>query len=1449
MEQVRNEELKSLISSFEGEMDSIISPDYISTLRQVVAKFHEIVENSADSADCVSGLSIPISSDPKQYLQSLLRIESSQIRSNLPIYKCKMTILNAAVYKKLLIVQGDTGCGKSTLIPQYFFSDPRFHASSVYVTEPRRLAALSLAKKVGKDQPEIPVFSCASPYDLEKIPKGALVYLSESIFLHFLFEEMHKDLPLKDVKVVMLDEVHEYSVEIEIILALLLKFVRPKRPDLSIIITSATIQRQELSALLKCPVIECHGKAYEVEVHYLNQYDNFYFETLNTVERLIYTSEPKTILVFLTALHQLQSARTHLRKFAPKVEVLLLYGKQDAKDQDKVMTVSSNIRVIFATNFAESSLTIPNVTHVVDCGREKVRVMEETNLYHTKTEFISKASAIQRKGRAGREMQGQCFRMYTYEESCSMEAYKKPEILTSNLELILLKFLKNNLNILEMPLIHCPTLEKIKGSFYSMLSNEGIKLQDRMFTITKMGIFMSQVDFDPILSKLIFLSQGCVEIITIACVLKSSDYIFTSEEWIKSDYYSTSPELLRQGDFLLALLLARQYYFIKCNYCPQYARERFGNDCHACNRQRKSWATAFQIQEKTLNIAFDMQQQIADMLALRNWPIKYLFTQEETDLEIKLASFKPNQTYLAEARSCYEKVIQNYIKRWPYIQELIIKSMFRNLAEFIGCSGIQSGYLRLENKDIVTPEVSSAVSSSNLVHKFLICYKFNKGNRLNMMHICPVSLDTVVKLKGNWLQSIQWSENSAAYETIKIINKGRAYFQEIFSQNYSSLQIVEEELAKVNIKGLVYFDRKAKTVNLTVVKANVPQAKEILDKELESVRKKIYAKHQAHVSMSSLYCILLGPGCKVEEIISLHDEIKYRIVGVDRASSNICILKDLKNTFEFNFASIERHFNEKSCEITVFFNSANQAEIAIAKLRIQPLKGFSGPIFEMQSIANSTAKGTKLKVIIPFHMTQDEINSMFKFYQHSAIKTLTRSQSNTEVLVKFNNYQDTDYFANNFRLMVRDKFRVSAASAKVLPEGILIPKNLLKFQRKIRMYMKKITTENNCSISFNNKFTKIYCAFSKLPEAAKDAIMLLLKNETVKVSDLLWNEITSMSHKHIDSWISWNDWVVENYVNVTYFSNREILSIYGLPNKRINALNYLREIIGQISSKTKTISIPLYRRNINIALIKQVAKAHQISVSIDENNERAEITGIENKINEFLQACDIHKSEPFAFKDHCNICLTSTQTDSFELSLCGHTIHIPCFIQSINSNLTDFNSLIPISCIYCSADIIYDDLLKICSTNLLKKIEVAAVNNYIYKTGKKKYTWCENSECNHIYNIESVLSKGNTIRHCPQCKNNYCYICKSQAFDNHDIICERTRIQIHEEENEEWIVKNTTTCPKCKFSFEKTGGCNHLICPCCSNHFCFLCVSNITDAVPVDHYRIKSSSCYQRYMG
>ena len=281
------------------------------------------------------------------------------------------------------------------------------------------------------------------------------------------------------------------------------------------------------------------------------------------------------------------------------------------------------------------------------------------------------------------------------------------------------------------------------------------------------------------------------------------------------------------------------------------------------------------------------------------------------------------------------------------------------------------------------------------------------------------------------------------------------------------------------------------------------------------------------------------------------------------------------------------------------------------------------------------------------------------------------------------------------------------------------------------------------------------------------------------------------------------------------------------------------------SSNIKTVKINIDRK-LDPNHLKYIAGAkHEITTFVDEENNTVILKGLETNIDKLLKEYNLTRFDSLHNEKLCKICFFQMGNDYIELYLCGHIIHKNCFVKALEANLSEFNSIIPIKCLQCPEFIQYEDLSKLCEFELLKKIEFAAVEEFVYNNSNK-YAFCENSECKNIYEIMSLKNK--IIRFCTECKIKFCIKCKKPAYGNHDSQCVKDVIEEEEdEEYQNWIVQNTTTCPKCFYSFEKAGGCNHMTCPYCKSHFCFLCKEFISNVFPVDHYRNKNSFCYNQY--
>ncbi|KAL0229480.1 hypothetical protein GEMRC1_014097 [Eukaryota sp. GEM-RC1] len=358
------------------------------------------------------------------------RDKYSESFQRLPIHDFRDEIVNTVSHNQVTVLVGETGSGKTTQVPQFLLDQylSSITPKKVVITQPRRVAAQSIAARVSQERGVIlgrEVGYTVRFNDLSR-PSTQLLFVTDGILLR----EMTTDPLLSNYSVVMLDEVHERSINTDLLLALF-KILLEGRPDLRLVISSATMDADVISKYFSnCPIITVPGKTFEVEDFFVKTAVSDYVDAcVRTVLDTITSdstddvSNDGDILCFLTGQDDIDDAirllhdRLHfLPSSAPTLVILPLYSALPVEEQTKVFqpTPIGCRKIVFSTNIAETSVTIPNISVVIDCGFSKQRVFDPrlgtSSLLVTP---ISKASAKQRGGRAGRTRKGKCMRMYT----------------------------------------------------------------------------------------------------------------------------------------------------------------------------------------------------------------------------------------------------------------------------------------------------------------------------------------------------------------------------------------------------------------------------------------------------------------------------------------------------------------------------------------------------------------------------------------------------------------------------------------------------------------------------------------------------------------------------------------------------------------------------------------------------------------------------------------------------------------------------------------------------------------------------------------------------------------------------------------------------------------------------------------------------------------------------
>ena len=475
-------------------------------------------------------------------------------KKNAPIVKSRDHILYLLEQFQVVVVVGETGCGKSTQIPQYIVEAGwcNTKGSMIGITEPRRIAVTTLATRVAEECNStlgervgysIRFDECFSRTETK------IKYMTEGI----LIREMMEDPLLKNYSVIMLDEVHERTVEVDIIMGLIKRVLR-KRSDLRVIISSATVdaeyirdffnnndslETEKVEKSSKATVLCVEGTSYSVDLFYLQEPCPDYVKScVDTVLKIHKAEPPGDILVFLTGMDEIDQCISYLNehknntnnKSGMKLLPLPMHGSLPPRDQLKVFqpSVRGHRKVVVATNIAETSITIEGIAYVVDSCFVKMKWFNpETSVDALIVTEISKASAQQRTGRAGRTRPGQCFRLCREEDFEKLSLNTPPEMQRTDLAMpvLLLKALGiSNLVRFEFP--SAPPSKNLIAAL-ELLFALGALNEKGELTIP-LGEQMSELPIHPALSKMLINSStfNCMREISIIVAMLQVDNVF-----------------------------------------------------------------------------------------------------------------------------------------------------------------------------------------------------------------------------------------------------------------------------------------------------------------------------------------------------------------------------------------------------------------------------------------------------------------------------------------------------------------------------------------------------------------------------------------------------------------------------------------------------------------------------------------------------------------------------------------------------------------------------------------------------------------------------------------------------------------------------------------------------------------------------------------------------------
>ncbi|MCA1324749.1 ATP-dependent RNA helicase HrpA [Herbaspirillum sp. alder98] len=483
----------------------------------------------------------------------------------LPVSGRRHEIAEALQKHQVIIVSGETGSGKTTQLPKICLELGRGAKGLIGHTQPRRIAASSTAKRIAQElgSPPGELVGYKVRFN-DTLSKGAWIKLMTD---GILLAETQTDPLLRQYDTIIIDEAHERSLNIDFLLGYL-KQLLPRRPDLKLIITSATIDADRFSRhfgrevkgeLVPAPVIEVSGRMYPVEIRY---------RPIDNADRSGVTPEVATararaegrasqaqkdreqrdlmdavvdavdelarigsgdVLVFLPGEREIRDAAEALRKHhPPHVEILPLFARLSAADQERVFKTSNARRIVLSTNVAETSLTVPGIRYVVDAGLARVKRYSYRNkVEQLQIEAVAQSAANQRAGRCGRVAAGVCIRLYDEQDFLQRPKFTDPEILRSSLAAVILRMKSLHLTDVEsFPFIEPPPGRAIADGYQLLQELGAVEEDDGVNRLTPLGKQLARLPLDPRVARMILAGRdnACLtELLIIAAALSVQD--------------------------------------------------------------------------------------------------------------------------------------------------------------------------------------------------------------------------------------------------------------------------------------------------------------------------------------------------------------------------------------------------------------------------------------------------------------------------------------------------------------------------------------------------------------------------------------------------------------------------------------------------------------------------------------------------------------------------------------------------------------------------------------------------------------------------------------------------------------------------------------------------------------------------------------------------------------
>jgi len=505
---------------------------------------------------------------------------------DLPISEKRREIAELIEQHQVVILCGETGSGKTTQLPKICLDLGRGFKGQIGHTQPRRLAAITVAQRIADElNTEL---GNAVGYKIRFQGKENTQTLVKLMTDGILLAEIKSDPFLSQYDTLILDEAHERSLNIDFLLGYM-KWLLPKRPDLKLIVTSATIDPERFSKHFNgAPIINVSGRTYPVEMRYRpigvdsDQSEQDRVQAIVNAAEELHRNRAGDMLVFLSGEREIREAAEALKKHHPAgYDILPLYSRLSGKEQAEIFKPHKKPRIVLATNVAETSLTVPGIRCVIDTGLARIsRFSQRSKIQQLPIEPISQASANQRSGRCGREAAGICIRLFSEDDFNQRPEFTEPEILRTNLASVILQMKSLKLaEISHFPFLEPPADKMIRSGVRSL---HELGALDEVEKLTQIGRRLTQFPLDPQFGRMLLAAEqfNCLdEVLTIVSALTIQDPRERPSD--KAKYADEKHKVFQNetSDFLSFLVLWReiqaQKKALSNNQFRKYCREHF----------------------------------------------------------------------------------------------------------------------------------------------------------------------------------------------------------------------------------------------------------------------------------------------------------------------------------------------------------------------------------------------------------------------------------------------------------------------------------------------------------------------------------------------------------------------------------------------------------------------------------------------------------------------------------------------------------------------------------------------------------------------------------------------------------------------------------------------------------------------------------------------------------